>query len=46
MLSYNMPHEAQWGVEAKLYSFFTLQLNGGEWSNPCPGLFSPGKEPQ
>jgi hypothetical protein len=33
------------GVEVYLYSFSTLALAGGWWSAPCPGCFTPGKEP-
>jgi hypothetical protein len=33
------------GVEVKRYSFSTSALEGGGWSAPCPGRFTPGKDP-
>jgi hypothetical protein len=37
--------EPRGGVEVELYSFFTLALGGGGWSAPCPGHFTPRKDP-
>ena len=28
-----------------LRSFLTFALDGGQWFTPCPGRFTPGKEP-
>jgi hypothetical protein len=36
---------AQKGVEVELYSFFTSALEGGGWSAPRPGRFTPEKDP-
>jgi hypothetical protein len=36
--------KTQRGVEVWLYSFFNLGANGGGWSTPRPGRFTPGKE--
>jgi hypothetical protein len=32
-------------VEVQLYSFSTSALEGGKWSAPRPGRFTPGKDP-
>jgi hypothetical protein len=33
------------GVEVQVYSFSTSALGGDGWSAPCPGRFTPGKDP-
>ena len=33
------------GVDVYLYSSSTSALDGGGWSTPRPGRFTPGKEP-
>jgi len=38
-------HEGPGGEEVYLYSFFNLGSRWGGWSTPCPGRFSPGKDP-
>jgi hypothetical protein len=32
-------------VKVQLYSFLTSALEGGGWSSPRPGRFTPGKDP-
>jgi len=32
-----------WGVEVYLYPFLTSTLDRSEWSDSCPGRFTPGK---
>jgi len=38
-------HEGTDGMYRDISNLFlTLGLDGGGWSTPCPGLFTPGKE--
>jgi hypothetical protein len=37
--------EGPGGVEVSRYSFVTSGLEGGGWSAPRPGRFTPGKDP-
>jgi hypothetical protein len=39
---YNRPRRE---VDIQLYSFSTSALERGGWSAPCPGHFTPGKDP-
>jgi hypothetical protein len=32
------------GVDVQIHIFLTSALDGGEWSAPRPGRFTPGKE--
>jgi hypothetical protein len=32
-------------VEVSIYSFLNLAARWGGWSTPCPGRFTPGKNP-
>jgi hypothetical protein len=34
------------GVDTQLHSFFTLTMDGDEWSTLHTGRFTPGKEPR
>jgi hypothetical protein len=36
-MKYNVMH---YEVEGKLHAFLTSALNGGEWSDSCPGHFT------
>jgi hypothetical protein len=41
---YNLPWRPRWGVEVYLYLSLTSALDGGGWSTPRPGRFTPAKD--
>jgi hypothetical protein len=43
MSTYNIPYEVQMGIRGMAPLIFALNVSG--WLMPCPGRFTPGREP-